>query len=111
MASTTLITVSYSGVEKRVPLAVEPSIELSDDQVNNAELDLHSRLRELFQVPSGDQFYLHEAETARVMSKESFREYTVTFPSHWYLVSSGDSYRETSSLQQNGLQVGACVCE
>ena len=82
------ITVSYNGGEKKVPLAVRPSLELSDSQVSSAQGELHKVLRKIFNVEQGVQFYLHEVETKRVMSKESFREptYCQTFPTHWYMV-------------------------
>lgn len=82
------ITVGYKGGEKRVTLSVQPSLELSDSQVDLAESELHRLLRRLFGVDSSAAFYLHEVETGRVMSKESFREpsYCLTFPAHWYMV-------------------------
>lgn len=122
------ITINYCGVEKRIGLSVKPSLELSDRQVDSAEHALHARLRELFNVPEDVQFYLHEAETARIMSKESFREpgYTQSFPRHWYLVrpinnggSDVDPPNGESSMitegAHNGLQVYAhtvlyCMC-
>lgn len=99
------ITVSYSGGEKRVSLSVKPSLELSDSQVDRAESDLHRLLRRLFAVDSGVPFYLHEVETGRVMSKESFREpsYCLTFPAHWYMVM--DSSSSTDLLDTSGFQV------
>ncbi len=101
MASTS-ITVSYLGVEKQVPLSIKPCLELSDQEVVHTELELHKQLRRLFQVSSDVQFYLHEAESSRVMSKESFREYSGSFPSHWYLINSRDSNDATTF---NGVKV------
>lgn len=98
------ITVSYNGGEKRVPLSVQPSLELTDSQVDRAEGELHRVLRKLFNVDPEVAFYLHEVETKRVMSKESFREpsYCQSFPTHWYLVM--DSYSATSA---NGSTAGS----
>ncbi len=98
----TSITVSYCGEEKRIPLSVIPSLELSDDQVHRAELELHEQLRTVFQVPSDVLFYLHEAESSRVMSRESLREYSSSFPSHWYLVNSREG-RDEVIATSNGL--------
>lgn len=82
------ITVSYNGGEKKVSLAVQPGLELSDSEVDNAQTDLHRILRKLFNVDQGQTFHLYEVVTGRVMSKESFREptYCHTFPNHWYMV-------------------------
>lgn len=94
--STPHITVSYNGGERRVALSVRPSLELTDSQVDRAESELHRVLRKLFNMDQETAFYLHEVETKRVMSKESFREpsYCHSFPSHWYLVM--DSYTATN---------------
>ncbi len=97
------ITVSYDGSEKRVALGVQPSLELSDSEVEKAESALHTLLRRLFSVESGCAFYLHEVETGRVMSKESFRQpsYCQTFPTHWFLVL--DSFSASSSSSRTAL--------
>ena len=114
------ITINYCGVEKRIGLSVQPSLELSDRQVDSAEHDLHARLRDLFHVPEDVLFYLHEAETARIMSKESFREpgYTQNFPRHWYLVrpiinngaTDVDAANGESSMVTEGTHNGLQVC-
>ena len=81
------ITVSYAGREKRIPLVVEPSLELTDFEVDEAELKLCGIVRHLFSVPAEAAFSLHEAESDRVLTKESFRDpsYIQSFPRHWYL--------------------------
>jgi len=81
------ITVSYAGIDKRIPLVVTPSLELSDEQVMYAESELHRVIRHVFKIPHESLFYLHEAESGRIMSKETFREPTQlsAFPRHWYL--------------------------
>lgn len=98
------ITVSYNGGEKRVPLGVQPSLELSDSEVNIAQGELHRVLRKIFCVEQDTPFFLHEVETGRVMSKESFREpnYCVNFPTHWYLVMDGYA---TNPITTNSYQV------
>ena len=81
------ITVSYSGRERRIPLSVRPSLELSDSEVDQAELELCGIVRHLFNIPVEAAFSLHEAESSRTLTKESFRDpgYIQAFPSHWYL--------------------------
>jgi len=81
------ITVSYNGEEKTVPLAVQPSIELSDREVENALASLQKLLRSSFRLLPEETFHLYEAEENRTMTQESFREpgYCRLFPSHWYL--------------------------
>lgn len=98
------VTVSYNGGEKRVPLCVQPSLELSDSEVEQAEGELHKLLRRLFSVEPNVAFYLHEVETGRVMSRESFREpsYCEVFPPHWYMVMDSSS---STGLLDGGFQV------
>ena len=96
------ITVSYNGWEKRVSLSVQPSLELSDAEVDNAEGELRRLLRKLFNVEQSTAFYLHEVESGRVMSKETFREpgYCTNFPTHWYLQM--DTYPTTNGSTAMG---------
>ena len=114
--NTPSITVSYNGSEKRVALSVHPSLELTDSQVENAEGELYSLLRRLFNVvDSSLAFYLHEVETGRVMSRESFRQpsYCQNFPTHWYMVLENyPANRDTTSFQVTiGKGAGrVCVC-
>lgn len=81
------ITVSYNGRERRIPLVVQPSLELSDFQVDQAELELCGIVRLAFNVPTEVEFSLREAETNRTLTKESFRDpsYLQAFPKYWYL--------------------------
>ena len=101
--NTPYITVSYSGGEKRVGLCMQPSLELSDSEVEQVESELHKLLRRLFNVEPSVSFYLHEVETGRVMSRESFREpsYCQMFPPHWYMVMDSSS----TGLLDGGFQV------
>ena len=81
------VTISFSGKEKRIPLVVKPGLELSDEQVDFAESDLFRIIRYVFSISSEARVYLHETESGRIMSKESFRDPAnlPEFPRHWYL--------------------------
>lgn len=81
------ITVSYNGRERRIPLVVQPSLELSDFEVDQAELELCGIVRLAFNVPAEVEFSLREAESNRTLTKESFRDpsYLQAFPKYWYL--------------------------
>ena len=85
------IKVSYNGLEKSLPLVVRPGLELSDLQVDCAEETLHGLVRKAFTLAYDAKFYLHEAESGRIMSVESFRDPAnfPRFPPHWYLVVEG----------------------
>ena len=103
------ITVSYAGTDKRIPLVVTPSLELSDEQVTYAERELHGVIRHVFKIPHESLFYLHEAESGRIMSRETFREPTQlsAFPRHWYLTV--ENYNGTGAVVDMEEKVG-CVC-
>lgn len=103
------ITVSYAGIDKRIPLVVTPSLELSDEQVTYAERELHGVIRHVFKIPHESLFYLHEAESGRIMSRETFREPTQLsdFPRHWYLTV--ENYNGTGAVVDMEEKVG-CVC-
>ena len=103
------ITVSYAGIDKRIPLVVTPSLELSDEQVTYAERELHGVIRHVFKIPHESLFYLHEAESGRIMSRETFREPTQlsAFPRHWYLTV--ENYNGTGAVVDMEEKVG-CVC-
>ena len=82
------INVTFSGQEHQLSLSIRPSLELSDFKVDAAEGELDQALRRAFSIKAEERFYLHEAVSGRIMSKESFRDpnYCEEFPRHWYLV-------------------------
>ena len=104
------IAVSYAGIDKRIPLVVTPSLELSDEQVMYAESELHRVIRHVFKIPHESLFYLHEAESGRIMSKETFREPTQlsAFPRHWYLTV--ENYNGTGAAVVDMEEKVGCVC-
>ena len=89
MVSTSLpvIVVSYGGREERLTLSVRPCLELSDAEADQAADYVWKSLREMFSLPADAELTLHETESGRTMSKESFRDpsYLLRFPKFWYL--------------------------
>ena len=89
MAATTtpLITVSYGGVKHQMPIGVRPALELNDAEVDEAEEQLRTALRSAFSLPDEAQLTVHETESGRSLSKESFRDPAnlARFPKYWYL--------------------------
>ena len=82
------IKVSFNHQEQVLPLTIRPSLELTDLKVDAAEDELDQALRRAFDIQEDDTFYLHEAESGRILTKETFRDpgYCSSFPTHWYLV-------------------------
>lgn len=107
MAGSLYILVSYSGREIRIPLVVIPSLELTDLDVDRAELELCQMVRHVFNIPVESGFSLHEAETNCVLTKESYRDprYIQSFPLHWYLTvekTAGEAGEEEEEVEKVG---------
>ena len=104
------IKVSFSGQEQVLPLSIRPSLELSDYKVDTAEDLLDQALRRAFSIQPDATFYLHEAETGRIMSKESFRDpgYCSDFPRHWNLIVEQRSNAKTTGNSGKKPNVTSC---
>ena len=104
MVSTSLpvIVVSYGGREERLTLSVRPRLELSDAEADQAADYVWKSLKEMFSLPAAAEPTLHETESGRTMSKESFRDpaYLLTFPKFWYL-----TLESTTALSFRSLDV------
>lgn len=85
--ATPVIVVTYGGREERLALSVRPCLELSDVEADQAADHVWKTLKEMFSLSSGTEVTLHETESGRTMSKESFRDpaYLLHFPKFWYL--------------------------
>ena len=109
MVSTSLpvIVVSYGGREERLTLSVRPCLELSDAEADRAAEHVWKSLREMFALPSEAELTLHETESGRTMSKESFRDpvYLLNFPKFWYL-----TVESTPALSFHSLDVEEVIC-
>lgn len=86
-ATTPVITVSYGGVERQLPIGIRPALELGDTEVDLAEEQLRTALRTAFSLPDEARLTVHETESGRSLSKESFRDPAnlSQFPKYWYL--------------------------
>lgn len=107
------INVTFRRQEHQLSLSVRPSLELSDFKVDAAEGELDQALRTAFSLEAQEKFYLHEAVSGRILSKETFRDpgYCDEFPRHWYLVVehhgtsrkiSGDYANELRAVTEDG---------
>ena len=90
-----------------MPLLVHPSLELSDAEVQDAHLSLHTHLRRAFRLSQKATYYIHEVETGRILTQESYRDpsYCPNFPSHWYLVLEKSSSHDSPCLKPNHFKV------
>ena len=86
-ATSPVITVSYGGVERQLSIGIRPALELGDTEVDEAEEQLRSALRRAFSLPDEARLTVHETESGRCLSKESFRDPAnlSQFPKYWYL--------------------------
>ena len=117
MAATTtpLITVSYGGVKHQMPIGVRPALELNDAEVDEAEEQLRTALRSAFSLPDEARLSVHETESGRSLSKESFRDPAnlARFPKYWYLrvdngYSSSGLLFDSIDREEEG-QVSLCI--
>lgn len=83
------IVVSYGnrGDSTCVGIGVVPSLELRDEQVEEATNNLYNFLRSAFHLPCESRLTLHETESGRILSNETFRDpsFVSNFPRYWYL--------------------------
>ena len=95
MSSVPEIVVSYGngGESTCVDIGVVPSLELRDEQVEEATSNLFSFLRSAFHLPFESRLILHETESGRTLSNETFRDpsFVSNFPRYWYLTA-GNGY-------------------
>lgn len=106
MTASPVIIVSYEGREGPFRINVGPSLELSDDAIERASEELWDSIRASFRLSSGSRFALHEAESGRIMSKETLRDPSCmpSFPKYWYLtVDNGYTRGELSAGVGNNI--------
>ena len=89
MTSTPEIIVSYGdrGDRTCVSIGLVPGVELRDEEVDEATVQLLASVRSAFHIPIESRLTLHETETGRILSNETFRDPTFipNFPRYWYL--------------------------
>lgn len=81
------VTVSYDNKDETFYVGTRPSLELSDLQVDQAYDHLWQDVRRFFHLPMDSRATLYEAETNRILSKETFRDPTCIkkFPKYWFV--------------------------
>ncbi len=83
------IVVSYGGGGDStcVDIGIVPSLELQDEEVEEATSNLYEFLRSAFHLPCESKLTLHETESGRILSNETFRDpsFVSNFPRYWYL--------------------------
>ncbi len=100
MSSIPEIIVSYGagGESTCVDIGIVPSLELSDEQVEEATTKLFSFLRSAFHLPFESRLTLHATESGRTLSNETFRDpsFVSNFPRYWYMTA-GNGFNASNS--------------
>lgn len=104
-SSSLVIIVSYEGREGSFRINVGPSLELADEEIERASEELWESIRASFRLSPETRIALHEAETGRIMSKETLRDPSCipSFPKYWYLTVDNGYTRSATTNKNNSL--------
>lgn len=104
-SSSLVIIVSYEGREGSFRINVGPSLELADEEIERASEELWESIRASFRLSPETRIALHEAETGRIMSKETLRDPSCipSFPKYWYLTVDNGYTRPATTNKNNSL--------
>lgn len=99
MASSPVIVINYGGRDGSFDIGVKPSLELRDDDIDQAADNLWDSIRRLFQFNNETRFAVHEAESNRILTKETFRDPSCIpfFPKYWYITVDNGYHHHTTS--------------
>ena len=87
MANLLEVTVSYDDKAETFYVRLRPALELTDREVSLAYEHLWQDVRRFFHLPVDARATLYEAETNRILSKETFRDPCCIpiFPKYWFM--------------------------
>lgn len=81
---TVRITIGFNGREKKIPLVVQPSPQLSDAQAQSALESVTRLVQQIFRIVDSRSFTLRDSYTYSKLTKNSFRQ--EEFPLKWNVV-------------------------
>ena len=106
---TARITISYNGKEKKIPLIVQPSPQLSDAQAQSALESVTRLVQQIFKIVDSRNFTLRDSFSYyNKLTKNSFRQ--VDFPLKWNVVFDKKESDETM-LRHGGVVRPIAVCQ
>ena len=87
MANLLDVTVSYDEKAETFSVRLRPALELTDREVSQAYEQLWQDVRRFFRLPVDARATLYEAETNRILSRETFRDPCCipAFPKYWFM--------------------------
>lgn len=95
---TTRITISFNGKEKKIPLIVQPSPQLTDSQAQSALESVTRLVQHIFKIVDSRSFTLRDSFSYNKLAKNSFRQ--EQFPLRWNVVF--DKKEENDPMQRHG---------
>ena len=78
------VTICFNGKEKKIPLVVQPSPQLSDVQLELAFDSLTRLVQQIFKITDSRGFTLRDSHSYSKLNKNSFRQ--EHFPLKWNVV-------------------------
>jgi len=78
------VTICFNGKEKKIPLVVQPSPQLSDVQLELALNSLTRLVQQIFKITDSRSFTLRDSHSYSKLNKNSFRQ--EHFPLKWNVV-------------------------
>ena len=81
---TVKITISFNGKEKKIPLVVQPSSQLSDAQAQSGLESVTRLVQQIFKIVDSRSFTLRDSFSYNKLTKNSFK--LEKFPLKWNVV-------------------------
>lgn len=81
---TVRVTICFNGKEKKIPLVVQPSSQLSDLQAQLALESVTRLVQQIFKIADSRNFTLRDSFSYNKLTKNSFKQ--EKFPSKWNVV-------------------------
>ena len=78
------ITIIFNGKEKKIPLVVQPSPQLSDAQAQSALESVTRLVQQIFKIVDSRSFTLRDSFSYNKLTKNSFKQ--VDIPLKWNVV-------------------------
>jgi len=100
------VTICFNGKEKKIPLVVQPSPQLSDVQLELALNSLTRLVQQIFKITDSRSFTLRDSHSYSKLSKSSFRQ--EHFPLKWNVVYDKSGTND-AMIKHGGVVRGTCT--
>ena len=98
---TVKITITFNGKEKKIPLVVQPSSQLSDAQAQSGLESVTRLVQQIFKIVDSRSFTLRDSFSYNKLTKNSFKQ--EKFPLKWNVVFDKKGADDTMLKQHGGV--------